>query len=77
LFLCKALGYSWLTARTLLQIRTAKRISADALIVASEGFGRLSRQNAQQIVGFWHNDQFANPPAGPARANGVLDHAGQ
>jgi uncharacterized protein (DUF2336 family) len=77
LFLCKALGYSWLTARALLQIRTAKRISADALIVASEGFGRLSRQNAQQIVGFWHNDQFANPPAGPARPNGVLDHAGE
>jgi hypothetical protein len=73
MFLCKALGYSWLTARTVLQIRPAKRISADALILASEGFGRLSRQNAQQIVGFWHNDQFANPPTGHARRNSVPD----
>ncbi|MGZ5804842.1 MAG: DUF2336 domain-containing protein [Xanthobacteraceae bacterium] len=73
LFLCKALGYSWLTARTVLQIRPAKRMSADALISASEGFGRLSRQNAQQIVGFWHNDQFANPPAGHARGSRLPD----
>ncbi len=77
LFLCKALGYSWLTARTVLQIRPAKRMSADALILAAEGFGRLSRQSAQQIVGFWHNDHFANPPAGHARRNGVPDHAGE
>jgi uncharacterized protein (DUF2336 family) len=67
LFLCKALGYSWLTARAVLQIRPAKRISAEALTVASEGYGRLSRQNAQQIVGFWHNDQFSNPPTEHAR----------
>jgi uncharacterized protein (DUF2336 family) len=73
LFLCKALGYSWLTARTVLQIRPAKRMSADALILASEGFGRLSRQNAQQIVGFWHNDHFANLPTGHARRNSVSD----
>jgi uncharacterized protein (DUF2336 family) len=73
LFLCKALGYSWLTARTVLQIRPAKRMSADALILASEGFGRLSRQNAQQIVGFWHNDHFANLPTGHARHNSVSD----
>jgi uncharacterized protein YceH (UPF0502 family) len=73
LFLCKALGYTWLTARAVLQIRPAKRMSADALILASEGFGRLSRQNAQQIVGFWHNDHFANPPTRHARCNGVAD----
>ena len=73
LSLCKALGYTWLTARAVLQIRPAKRMSADALSLASEGFGRLSRQNAQQIVGFWHNDHFANQPTRHARRNGVAD----
>ena len=77
LFLCKALGYSWLTARAVLQVRPAKRMSADAMMVASAGFGRLSRQNAQHIVGFWHNDQFENPPARHARRNGVPDHAAE
>jgi uncharacterized protein (DUF2336 family) len=76
LFLCKALGYTWLTARAVLQIRPAKRMSADALMVASEGFGRLSRQNAQQIVDFWHNDQFAIPPAGHVRRNAVPEVVG-
>jgi uncharacterized protein (DUF2336 family) len=76
LFLCKALGYTWLTARAVLQIRPAKRVSADALMMASEGFGRLSRENAQQIVDFWHNDQFANPPAGHVRRNAVPEVAG-
>jgi hypothetical protein len=70
LFLCKALGYSWLTARAVLQIR-AKRIPANELIVASEGFGRLSRQNAEQIVGFWHHDQFAGQPVEYARSNSI------
>jgi uncharacterized protein (DUF2336 family) len=71
LFLCKALGYSWLTARAVLQIRPGKRMSPDALAIASEGFGRLSRQNAQQIVSFWHHDQFASQPIGDAQGNSV------
>lgn len=66
LFLCKALGYSWITARAVLQVRPGKRISPDALKAASEGFGRLSRQNAEQLVGFWHHDQFTNQPTGHA-----------
>ena len=71
LFLCKALGYSWLTARAVLQIRPGKRMSPDALAMASEGFGRLSRQNAQQIVSFWHHDQFAEQSIGDAQGNSV------
>jgi uncharacterized protein (DUF2336 family) len=70
LFLCKALGYSWPTARAVLQIR-AKRIPADELSVASEGYGRLSRQNAEQIVGFWHHDQFAGQPVEQAPSNSI------
>lgn len=71
LFLCKALGYSWLTARAVLQVRPGKRMSPDALIVASEGFGRLSRQNAQQIVSFWHHDHSENLPKAHAQGSGV------
>jgi len=67
LFLCKALGYSWVTARAVLQMRPGKRMSPEALKTACEGFGRLSRQNAQQLVSFWHHDPFANQPTGPAR----------
>jgi hypothetical protein len=73
LFLCKALGYSWLTARAVLQVRPGQRMSPDALIVASEGFGRLSRQNAQQIVNFWHHDHSESQPNGHAYRNGVPD----
>jgi uncharacterized protein (DUF2336 family) len=71
LFLCKALGYSWLTARAVLQIRPGQRMSPDALIAASEGFGRLSRQNAQQIVSFWHHDHPECQPKAQAHHNGV------
>jgi uncharacterized protein (DUF2336 family) len=71
LFLCKALGYSWLTARAVLQIRPGKRMAPDALTMASEGFRRLSRQNAQQIVSFWHHDQFADQSIGDAQSNSI------
>lgn len=71
LFLCKALGYSWLTARAVLQIRPGQRISPDALIVASEGFSRLSPQNAQQIVSFWRHDHSESQPNGHVHRNGV------
>ena len=73
LFLCKALGYTWLTARAVLQIRPGQRMSPDALITASEGFGRLSPQNARQIVSFWHHDHSESHPKSPARRNGVPD----
>jgi hypothetical protein len=71
LFLCKALGYTWLTARAVLQIRPGKRMSPDALITASEGFGRLSPQNARQIVNFWHHDHSESHPKKQAHRNGV------
>lgn len=70
LFLCKALGYSWMTARAVLQIRS-KRMSPEAMNTASDGFARLSRQNAQQIVSFWHHDRFANQLIGQTRDDAV------
>jgi hypothetical protein len=58
-FLCKALGYAWSTVQIILQSRPAMRMSAHAMVKASEAFERVSTQNAQLIVGFWRHESVA------------------
>jgi uncharacterized protein (DUF2336 family) len=56
--LAKALGYSWSTTRTILQVKAGKRIAPDALLAASEEFSRTSQYKAQQVLGFWREHSW-------------------
>jgi uncharacterized protein (DUF2336 family) len=51
--LAKAVGYSWPTTRAILQVRTGKRMTPDALLAVSEHFSRTSQHKANQILNFW------------------------
>jgi uncharacterized protein (DUF2336 family) len=55
--LAKALGYSWSTARAILQLRP-KRIAPDALLAASEEFSRTGQRKAQQVLDFWRQHEL-------------------
>jgi uncharacterized protein (DUF2336 family) len=54
LILCKAMGYSWATARAIIMSRpSAKGTSAPALDAAFQNFEKLSPSTAQRVVRFW------------------------
>ena len=54
LILCKAAGYSWTTARSIILSRpSAKGTSAPALEAAFANFEKLSPSTAQRVVRFW------------------------
>lgn len=54
LILCKAAGYGWPTARSIIQARpNGKSASAQALDTAFANFEKLSPSTAQRVVRFW------------------------
>jgi uncharacterized protein (DUF2336 family) len=54
LILCKAAGYGWTTARTIITARPgSKGTSAPALDAAFANFEKLSPSTAQRVVRFW------------------------
>jgi uncharacterized protein (DUF2336 family) len=54
LILCKASGYSWTTARSIIMSRpNAKGTSGPALEAAFANFEKLSPSTAQRVVRFW------------------------
>ena len=55
--LAKALGYSWSTTGAILRLK-AKRIAPDALVAASEEFGRTGQRQAQQVLDFWRQHEL-------------------
>ena len=62
LILCKAAGYSWTTARSIILSRpSAKGTSAPALDAAFANFEKLSPSTAQRVVRFW---QVRQPEVG-------------
>jgi uncharacterized protein (DUF2336 family) len=62
LILCKAAGYSWTTARSIIMARpSAKGTSAPALEAAFANFEKLSPSTAQRVVRFW---QVRQPDTG-------------
>lgn len=62
LILCKAAGYSWTTARSIILSRpSAKGTSSPALDAAFANFEKLSPSTAQRVVRFW---QVRQPDTG-------------
>ncbi len=58
LILCKAAGYSWPTAKSVILLRLgSKGKSATTLDAASVNFDKLSMSTAQRVVRFWQNGQ--------------------
>jgi uncharacterized protein (DUF2336 family) len=58
LILCKAAGFSWPTAKTVILLRLATTgKSAVALESTAANFDRLSVSTAQRVVRFWQNGQ--------------------
>jgi hypothetical protein len=54
LILCKAAGYSWLTARSIIVARpSGKGSSSQALEAGFANFEKLSPSTAQRVVRFW------------------------
>jgi uncharacterized protein (DUF2336 family) len=54
LILCKAAGYGWTTARSIIMSRpSAKGTSTPALDAAFTNFEKLSPSTAQRVVRFW------------------------
>ena len=64
LILCKAAGYSWPTARNVIQARlTAKGKSMTTLEAAHSNFDKLSAATAQRVVRFWQISPGSIPAA--------------
>ncbi len=64
LILCKAAGYSWPTARNIIQARLgAKGKSAPTLEAAHANFDKLSLATAQRVVRFWQISPSSIPAA--------------
>jgi len=62
LILCKAAGYGWTTARSIIMSRpSAKGTSQNSLDTAFANFEKLSPSTAQRVVRFW---QVRQPEAG-------------
>jgi len=64
LILCKAAGYSWPTARNIIQARlVARGKSVQTLDAAHSNFDKLSAATAQRVVRFWQISPGSIPEA--------------
>jgi uncharacterized protein (DUF2336 family) len=58
LILCKAAGYSWPTAKSVILLRLGQKVkSSPSLDTASANFDKLSVSTAQRVVRFWQAGQ--------------------
>jgi len=53
LILLKALGFAWVSVRTILQRANGKRLASEDFVAASEEFARTSEARARQVLGLW------------------------
>ena len=67
LILCKAIGFSWPTARAILGLRGGNSDArAQGFEAAMANFERLTPSTAQRVVRFWQLPQSDDAPADPA-----------
>ncbi|MBV8835853.1 MAG: DUF2336 domain-containing protein [Alphaproteobacteria bacterium] len=53
LLLLKALGYGWVSVRTILQRGSGKRMSSQEIVAAGEEFARTPEARARQVLALW------------------------
>lgn len=59
LLLLKALGYGWVSVRTILQRGNGKRMSSEDIVAAGEEFARSPEARARQVLALWRQQETA------------------